>query len=71
MAQQQKVGHLIIADTRVFVNFGRNPNPSDILGTVLLDEGRIIEGMDEAHTRNIRIMSYSSNGHQGGIVQIN
>ncbi|KAL3893831.1 MAG: hypothetical protein SGCHY_005614 [Lobulomycetales sp.] len=42
MARQQSSGFLNIADHRVFVPYGRVPDPEDILGTVRLEAGEIV-----------------------------
>ncbi|KAJ3387218.1 hypothetical protein HDU92_002044 [Lobulomyces angularis] len=46
-AYQQKNGYLNIQDERCYVPWGRVPDPEDIFGTVLLSQGKIVEGSFE------------------------
>jgi hypothetical protein len=42
LALSQKVGYMTLHDLRVFTPFGRVADPEDLLGSVLLDQGKIV-----------------------------
>lgn len=44
---QQQTGFLNIPDQRVFVPYGRIPEPEDILGSVRLQDGKVVENTYE------------------------
>ncbi|OAJ37869.1 hypothetical protein BDEG_21841 [Batrachochytrium dendrobatidis JEL423] len=44
LANYQKEGHLNINDERVFTPWGRVSDPEDILGNVLVQNGKIVKG---------------------------
>lgn len=46
-ALNQKIGYLNINDERVFTHWGRVSDPEDILGTVLVNDGKMVKGTFE------------------------
>ncbi|KAI8893932.1 hypothetical protein BC833DRAFT_506106, partial [Globomyces pollinis-pini] len=64
LAEFQKIGYLNINDKRVMAPWGRINDPEDIFGTVLLDNGRIVENTFEPMSTH-RIVS------RNGLFQLN
>ncbi|KAJ3067887.1 hypothetical protein HDU99_003360, partial [Rhizoclosmatium hyalinum] len=44
LAFNQKEGYLNVSDTRVYTPWGRVSDPEDLIGAVLLKEGKIVPG---------------------------
>ncbi|KAJ3110444.1 hypothetical protein HK100_003030 [Physocladia obscura] len=47
MAVNQKEGYMTVTDARVFTPWGRVADPEDLVGAVLLKNGKIVEGSYE------------------------